>query len=235
MNTAISNIFVLFIGLILITLSFGVNGQSRSLTDRMPSNRWSLEAKYGGGFPLSKWEDESNETSYRIISENSFSLGVRYMLTHTLGIRVNYHYHDFDKTGKESRLQSQTIGAELVYSFSDFSREGRISNPRKINFLAHAGTGLTYAKNPGDDGIILSEIGATLQWRPISPYFAFTFDLTASINSLQAKGFNGKSNESSDYVWGKFKHAFTQPEFFMYPSIGIQYYFGNWGKHVDWR
>lgn len=232
MNTAISKIFALFIGLMLLTLSFGVNGQSRSLTDRMPSNRWSLEAKYGGGFPFVNGEDEAGNNYYNK-STTSYSIGLRYMLTHTFGMRTNYHHHYFSSYSENPTLSTHTFGLHAVYSFSGFLPEGRISNPRKINILAYGGGGYTIGNGDNSrDRIISGTIGASLQYR-ISSFLALNLDpITFQFNSFQDKRFSpaNVSITAEDNITRLF-----QPEVFWYPSIGVQFYLGKWGNHVDWR
>ncbi|HLW49441.1 MAG TPA: hypothetical protein VKZ78_00590, partial [Sphingobacteriaceae bacterium] len=118
-----------------VFFSAEVHAQRRVLSDQLPANRWSLDVKYGVGFPFESQKGKSTLSG---------SIGVRYMMSKTFGIRGNYHHHYFSKSDKYSTLRTHTIGMDGVYSFSSFRPEGRIFRPRKLNILGFIGGGYTF-------------------------------------------------------------------------------------------
>lgn len=228
----------LLFGVMLILLSPVAYGQSRSLSDRFPANRWSVEAQVGAGTPFSngKYVSDLGDTStiYNL-SFPSLSVGLRYMFSRTVGVRSSYVHHHFARSSEKLRIHTYAI--EGVYSFSGLFPEGRISRPREWNVLAHAGGaysfGVYYNSSGGRDRIITGLLGSTLQYR-LFPSLAVTFDLTAQFNSFQDKSLapnvDAASAASTSLIGRLFK-----PTVFLYPSVGAQFYFGKSHQHVDWR
>ncbi|HLW49809.1 MAG TPA: hypothetical protein VKZ78_02445, partial [Sphingobacteriaceae bacterium] len=191
-----------------------------------------------GGVPFVKGELKKNQDSVRAsvkyynYSKSSYSIGVRYMISKTFGIRANYHHHYFYNSEEYPTLRTHTIGIDGVYSFSSFRPEGRVSKPRKWNILAYAGGGYTIGKYNSKDKIISGVIGATLQYR-LNSSLALTIDpLTLQFNSFQDNSFS--PNVEFKSVGNNLERLF-KPEAFWYPSVGVQIYFGKWRQHVDWR
>jgi hypothetical protein len=234
---AIGCSFSLFL---LIAAAIPSFAQTRSLTDEIPHNRWSLELKVGAGLPIENLFTKKDSPSSYTYSFPGFNGGIRYMFTSTLGISASYTYNKFKNKAENFELTTNQITGELVYSFSNLFAERSYADPRQWNVLAHAGGAYTLGKiyeqnspDPTQDIMVSAVIGATVQFRPRSlRNIAFVGDLSGYFNSFQNKAFDGNS---VPYNSSELLDRLLEPRFYFYPSIGVQIFLGPHYQHSDWR
>lgn len=215
-------------------------GQSRTLNDRMPAMRWSVDLRVGAGLPITPTKPNNEAYAW---AQPAAQIGLRYMITRTIGIRPSYGYQRYRHDSTDDGLDMHLIGADLIYSLSDVFPEQRVGD-RRWNVLVHAGgyynhtkvrrTTLEAAALPDDppvevlqkdrDRMVSLSLGATAQYR-LNQRVTLTGDLSLYGNFLQQHGYHGEG----------IKHGRFTPGLVLYPSIGVQYALGKGLLHADWR
>src|SRR5690554_3306478 len=199
---------VLGLTVLFFTLTQAAQAQSRHLKDRVPADRWSVEAQIGAGLPI------FSQDLTAVHSLPSVQIGLRYMLTQTWGAKIHYGYHDFSQRPTWNRPRGayhftlSQYGASLVYSLSDYFAEERLLG-RRINALVHGGMSYSQGRywnghaglepdtlgthrRLANDALVTATLGGTLQFKPRwSRRVVFTADLTLHYNAFQNNHFDG--------------------------------------------
>lgn len=197
-------------------------GQSRTLNDRMPAMRWSVDLRVGAGLPITPTKPNNEAYAW---AQPAAQIGLRYMITRTIGIRPSYGYQRYRHDSTDDGLDMHLIGADLIYSLSDVFPEQRVGD-RRWNVLVHAGGYYNHTKVrlKDRDRMVSLSLGATAQYR-LNQRVTLTGDLSLYGNFLQQHGYHGEG----------IKHGRFTPGLVLYPSIGVQYALGKGLLHADWR
>lgn len=203
-------------------------------------NSISLDVSGGTSVPL--FPLTQIEQSDYLLSTH-FDVGIKYMLSEYLGVRVNFTYDEFRKKDQQYNFNRYNrLAVEGVYNIS---RKLRLNNNEYFNTLMFLGVGVTYAypgalKRYRDTGVFAFDIkpensldyerignvvvGLRPQFR-ISPSFAVKFDIAYVHNLEQQYFFNG---EPVDVNRKKIKAGFLSL------GVGIKFYLGLEYEHADW-
>lgn len=188
-------------------------------------NTWSIDIQPAAlDIPLSPIAQ--NENGQNVFTPGySTQIGLRYMVTHHVGIRPHYGYHRFfAQDGSGGHLNLHRAGVELVGNLSEFFPFQGGHYFRRFNALIHGGAGVTYGLNSegAKDGIGSIMLGITPQYR-LNWKLAVFADVTVHSTVRQDYGFDGK----------RLDHRHNG--FFGSVGIGLHYYIGYHQRHVDWR
>lgn len=197
-------------------------GQSRTLNDRMPAMRWSVDLRVGAGLPITPTKPNNEAYAW---AQPAAQIGLRYMITRTIGIRPSYGYQRYRHDSTDDGLDMHLIGADLIYSLSDVFPEQRVGD-RRWNVLVHAGGYYNHTKvrQKDRDRMVSLSLGATAQYR-LNQRVTLTGNLSLYGNFLQDHGYHGEGIKNGRFT----------PGLVLYPSIGVQYALGKGLLHADWR
>lgn len=197
-------------------------GQSRTLNDRMPAMRWSVDLRVGAGLPITPTKPNNEAYAW---AQPAAQIGLRYMITRTIGIRPSYGYQRYRHDSTDEGLDMHLIGADLIYSLSDVFPEQRVGD-RRWNVLVHAGGYYNHTKvrQKDRDRMVSLSLGATAQYR-LNQRVTLTGNLSLYGNFLQDHGYHGEGIKNGRFT----------PGLVLYPSIGVQYALGKGLLHADWR
>lgn len=227
---------------LIITLVFasaftGVNAQTETKTEKKTAsqdfNKWSIELAGGINNPQSAFSIGSPIGNINLFTVD---LGVRYMLTDLLGVKVDAGYNYFKK-GTEVTSDVNTYNSRYYrVDVQGVANVGKVLNLKsfstKLGVLAHVGVGLgaVRSSDPGSIGPKTRApqydltpnliYGLTGQYK-LSNKFALTLDASNIANKDQVYGFDSKSKV---YENGSLLNM----------TLGLTYYLGKSEKHADW-
>jgi OOP family OmpA-OmpF porin len=185
-------------------------------------NHWSFDAGYGYVQPSSLFK--TPQSSGKFAGFRHAEMGLRYMVTPTIGGRLSYNNDRFEY--KRYGVEFNTFQLEAVYNVGSLFQLSYWTY-ETVGLLAHAGSGITIA---GPESIKKYEtIGtATLGLTPqvkVADRLSIYADLTYAFHFKQHYGFDGVLLDP-DYnaeVGKSLRFA-----------VGIQLYLGKERRHVDW-
>lgn len=155
----------------------------------------------------------------------SAQVGLRYMITHHVGVRPYYGFHQFfslDDSG--GNLRMHRYGVELVGNLSEFFPFQGEQYFRRFNALVHAGGGpvIGITADGARDRMGSVTVGVTPQYR-LGWRMAVFADARVNGTVSQHRAFTGTELALKEQGW------------FMTIGLGLQYYIGSPQRHADWR
>lgn len=203
--------------------------------DKSLYNRWSIEVNVGQNKPVRPFATgyySSDPTKYFNFSGvNHYDIGVRYMLSNTFGLKLDYAIDQFTEQSGAGSLSFDTklnrFGLQGVMNLGRLLRFESFTN--RIGLLTHAGLHVSkFSVNEGtnknvteDNGGIM--FGITPQIR-LTKWMALTGDFTVVNNVRQHLNWDGSYASSEENLSGVLYNT----------SVGLTFYLGKKDKHADW-
>ena len=187
-------------------------------------NHLSFDFSAGYNRPFTPYQKKYNSAFSGL---KHLELGVRYMFTEKMGLRLNYANDNFrNDSGGDFGTNFSRIGIDAVYNIGKALNLDLISR-YQYGLLGHAGIGYTrvkpiYQKKSEQVGAVV--LGLTPQIK-LSDEFAFFGDLSLDVNFKQHYRYDG-SLYTADYDPIVGSH--------MTASLGIVMYLGQNKYHADW-
>lgn len=198
-------------------------------------NRWSFEVNAGQNKPVrpfaSGYYSSDPTKSFNFSGMNHFDIGVRYMLSNTFGLKLDYEMVQFMEQSGAGSLSFDTklnrFGFQGVMNLARLLRFESFTN--RIGILAHAGLHISkFTVNEGTNKNITEEnggvmFGITPQVR-LTKWMALTADFTMVNNVRQHLNWDGSYASSDTNLSGMLYNT----------SVGLTFYLGKKDKHADW-
>lgn len=185
-------------------------------------NRFSIEAGYGYVTPSNLYSTEFSKSDFS--GFNHFDMGLRYMITEKVGLKLIYGRDSFSKDA--AGITYNTVNVSGVYNVGSLFNLNYITN-EKVGLLGRVGIGVTFAKPETIDDhekIGTATIGLTPQVK-LSDKISIYGDMAYAFRFKQHYGFDGVLL-NRDYEAEVGKTAVF--------SVGVLVYLGSKDKHADW-
>ncbi|PTN07736.1 OmpA family protein [Mangrovibacterium marinum] len=185
-------------------------------------NKWSIDAGVGLTKP---WQNFSAGYSAPTVGFLSTDLGVRYMMSETVGMKLGFGYNKFQEADDSMPFET---------GFYRFNLEGVLNLGRVMNFetwtntfglLAHAGAGIgwfDYKRTGWSDDYVGNVLGGLTLQVKLSDRVALNLDGTTIGTIRQQGGFDGGvgNRHSTGMV--------------LNGTVGLSIYLGKNKTHADW-
>ncbi|MFV0554867.1 MAG: OmpA family protein [Mangrovibacterium sp.] len=212
---------ILFVAVALALGGLTATAQEQEQKPARDYNKWSID----GGVGFNKaWRDFTPGYGSKTPSFLTGDLGVRYMWSQNLGLKLDYGYNNiapsdgsknFDAAYSRVNLQA-VINAGKVLDFAEWTKT--------IGLLVHAGPGVGFLNSDAIDAAdkqINFMGGATLQFR-LSDRIALNLDGSATLPLMK-----------DDLAWDGYGASQRQGVLFN-GSLGLSVYLGKKEVHSDW-
>lgn len=208
-------------------------------------NRWTVELNAGqskGTRPFT--EGYSSSEAGRIfgtIRLNSFSLGARYMLSPTFGIKGDFAFDDLKNASTSLKFNTQQYRFDLQGVINGSRLLGIEESLRRFGVMFHGGFAIAMvtpkSENkldlvngvyiPSNDGVTEYNsgliLGITPQFRLLNK-LALTADISAIANFRQHFAWDGHYSDEANNLAGQMLNA----------TLGLTYSLGSSDVHGDW-
>jgi OOP family OmpA-OmpF porin len=185
-------------------------------------NRFSIETGYGYVSPSKLYGNQFDKSD--LSGFNHFDIGVRYMISEEIGLKLNYGRDSFSKD--DAGVTFNSINISGVYNVGSLFNLNYATNER-VGLLGRVGVGVTFAKPESisdNERIGTATIGLTPQVK-LSERISLYGDLAYAFRFKQHYGFDGVLL-NSDYTSEVGKTTVF--------SLGLMFYIGDKDRHADW-